>query len=100
MEERNPARDKKRLVALNTTLGLEDKAGVTMVSPLKRTWSRRGQTPVVRTSIDHHDRLSILGVLLISPKGKKIRLSIKSYWHSLTGEEVIAFLKKNPSVDP
>lgn len=65
-----------------------------MVSPLKRTWSRRGQTPVTRTSIDHHDRLNILGVLLVSPKGKKICLSIKSYWHSLTGEEVIAFLKQ------
>ncbi|OGZ18414.1 MAG: hypothetical protein A2494_02185 [Candidatus Lloydbacteria bacterium RIFOXYC12_FULL_46_25] len=65
-----------------------------MVSPLKRTWSRRGQTPVLHTSIAHHDRLNILGVLLVSPKGKKIRLSIKSYWHNLTGEEVIAFLKQ------
>jgi len=65
-----------------------------MVSPLKRTWSRRGQTPVIRTSIDHHHRLNILGALLVSPKGKKIRLSIKSYWLSLTGEEVVAFLKQ------
>lgn len=79
---------------MNATLGLEDEAGFTMVSPVKRTWSRRGQTPVFRTSIEHHDRLNILGVLLISPKGKKIRLSIKSYWHTLTGEEVIAFLKQ------
>jgi len=65
-----------------------------MVSPLKRTWSRRGQTPIIRTSIDHHARLNILGVLLVSPKGKKIRLSIKSYWHSITGNEVISFLKQ------
>jgi transposase len=79
---------------LNATLGLEDEAGFTMVSPLKRTWSRRGQTPVTRTSIDHHDRLNILGILLVSSKGKKICLSIKSYWHSLTGEEVIAFLNQ------
>jgi transposase len=65
-----------------------------MVAPLKRTWSRRGQPPVIRTSIDHHERLNILGILLVSPKGKKIRLSIKSYWHSVSGEEVIAFLKQ------
>jgi len=65
-----------------------------MVPPLKRTWSRRGQTPIIRTSIDHHARLNILGVLLVSPKGKKIRLSIKSYWHSITGNEVISFLKQ------
>lgn len=79
---------------LNATLALEDEAGFTLVSPLKRTWSRRGQTPIVRTSLDHHARLNILGVLLVTPKGKKIRLSTKSYWHSLTGEEVIAFLKQ------
>lgn len=65
-----------------------------MVSPLKRTWSRRGQTPVLRTSIDHHQRLNLLGVLLVSPDGKRIRLSIQSYWHNLTGEDVIAFLKQ------
>ena len=65
-----------------------------MVSPVKRTWSPRGQTPFFRTSIDHHDRLNILGILLVSPKGKKIRLSIKSYWDTITGEEVVAFLKQ------
>jgi transposase len=65
-----------------------------MVTPVKRTWSRRGQTPVFRTSIDHHERLNVFGVVLVSPKGKKIRLSIKSYWETLTGEKAIAFLKQ------
>jgi len=36
----------------------------------------------------------LLGVLLVSPKGKRIRLSIRSYWHSLTGKEVIRFLRQ------
>jgi hypothetical protein len=79
---------------LNATLALEDEAGFSLVSPLKRTWARRGQTPIIRTSIDHHDRLNILGALLVSPKGKKIRLSIQSYWHSLTSKEVVAFLEQ------
>lgn len=79
---------------MNATLGLEDEAGFTMVSPVKRTWSRRGQTPAFRTRIDHHDRLNLFGILLVSSKGKKIRLSIKSYWDTLTGEKVIAFLKQ------
>jgi putative transposase len=79
---------------LNATLVLIDEAGFTMVSPVKHTWSRRGQTPVTRISIDHRDRLNIFGALLISPKGKKIRLSVKSYWSTLTGEEAIAFLKQ------
>ena len=62
------------------------------MAPLKRTRSRRGQTPKRRTSIAHNERLNLLGALLISPKGRRIKLSIQSYWHSLTGNEVIAFL--------
>jgi transposase len=79
---------------LGATLVLEDESGFSLVSPLKRTWARRGQTPVRKTSIDHHQRLNLLGALLVSPKGKSIRLCIRSYWHSLTGKEVIAFLQQ------
>jgi transposase len=79
---------------LGATLVLEDESGFSLVSPLKRTWSRRGQTPVRKTSIDHHQRLNLLGALLVSPKGKRIRLCLRSYWHSLTGKEVIAFLQQ------
>lgn len=31
---------------------------------------------------------------MVSPKGKKIRFSVQSYWHSLTGKEVIAFIQQ------
>jgi len=79
---------------LGATLVLEDESGFSLVSPLKRTWSRCGQTPVRKTSIDHHQRLNLLGALLVSPKGKRIRLCIRSYWHSLTGKETIAFLQQ------
>ena len=79
---------------MGATLVLEDESGFTLVSPLKRTWSRHGQTPVRKTSIDHHQRLNLLGALLVSPKGKRFRLCIRSYWHSLTGKEVIAFLQQ------
>lgn len=79
---------------MGATLILEDEGGFSLVSPLKRTWSRRGQTPVQKTSIDHHQRLNLLGALLVSTKAKRIRLCIRSYWHSLTGNEVIAFLQQ------
>jgi putative transposase len=79
---------------LGATLVLEDESGFSLVSPLKQTWSRRGQTPVQHTAIDHHQRLNLLGALLVSPQGKRIRLSICSYWHSLTGKETIAFLQQ------
>ena len=31
---------------------------------------------------------------MVSTRGKRIRLCIRSYWHSLTGQEVIAFLQQ------
>lgn len=49
---------------------------------------------MIRTSLDHHERLNMLGAVLMSPKGKKTRLSVKSYWNTLTGKEVFAFLKQ------
>lgn len=45
-------------------------------------------------AIEHHQRLNLLGVLLVLLKGKRIRLCIRSYWHSLTGKEVIVFLQQ------
>jgi len=75
-------------------LALEDESGFSLVSPLKRTWAPRGETPIFRTSISHHDRLNLIGALLVLPSGEQFKLSIRSYWHSLTGKEVIAFLKQ------
>lgn len=79
---------------MKATLALEDESGFSLVSPLKRTWAPRGETPIVRTSISHHDRLNLIGALLILPNGERLKLSIRSYWHSLTGKEVITFLKQ------
>ena len=65
------------------------------MSPLKRTWSPRGQTPVTRTSLNHHQRLNLLGAILVPYRSKRrLQLMIRSYTCSLTGVQVIAFLKQ------
>jgi|WetSurSiteA1Bulk_404760.scaffolds.fasta_scaffold158227_2 hypothetical protein len=38
-------------------LVLKDESGFSLVSPLKRTWSPRGQTPVTRTSLNAYTSL-------------------------------------------
>ncbi len=65
-----------------------------MVCPLKRTWAPRGQTPTIRTSIQHHERLNVLGAVCVSPAKRQIKLHIQSYWHAISGDEVIAFLER------
>lgn len=63
------------------------------MSPLRRTWSPCGCTPVVRTSLDHHERVNLFGALLVSSDAKQIKLSVRSYNDTLKGEQVIQFLK-------
>jgi len=70
-----------------------DESGFSMVSPLKRTWAPRGRTPIIRTSIEHKERVNLIGALCVSPKKCKIKLHLQSYRTSLSGDEVIIFLK-------
>jgi len=70
-----------------------DESGFSLVSPLKRTWAPRGHAPCVRTSLQHHERLNVIGALVISPGGRRIKLHRQIYRRSLTGQEVIRFLQ-------
>jgi hypothetical protein len=72
----------------------EDESGFSLVSPLKRSWSPRGHTPVLRTSLNHHERLNLFGALLISPNEQSSELATRSYQRSLCGEHTIEFLKQ------
>lgn len=48
----------------------------------------------MRTSLDHHERLNLLGALLVTPRGRKLKLAIHSHRRTLRGEEVVAFLAR------
>lgn len=71
---------------------VEDETGFSLVSALKRTWAKSGQTPTVRTSLDHHERLNLLGGLRVSPAKRRVRLMVQSHRRTLRGEEVIAWV--------
>jgi len=69
-----------------------DEKGFSLISPLKRTWAPVGQTPRLRTSLNHHDRLNLMGALVISPKGQRLRVRVRSTTDSQTGDTVVTFL--------
>lgn len=71
---------------------LLDEKGFSLISPLKRTWAPVGQTPRMRTSLNHHDRLNLIGALIISPKGQRVRLRVQSTTDNQTGDHVLRFL--------
>jgi hypothetical protein len=70
-----------------------DESGYSSVSSLKQTWAPLGQTPTIRTSIEHNERLNMIGALGVIPHQRWIRLLLHGYRTSMTGEEVLAFLK-------
>lgn len=63
------------------------------MSPLKRTWAPRGETPTIWTSVEHNDRFNLIGTLGLTPGGRKPKLYVRSYWDTVTGEQVVDFLK-------
>lgn len=69
-----------------------DETGFSLVSPLKRTWAPRRQTPVIRTSLEHNARLNLIGALGISPAQRQIKLRMQSHRKSISGDEVVRFL--------
>lgn len=83
----------KKWRELGATLVFVDESGFSLGSPLKRTWVPRGHTPTVRTSLEHNQRLNLMGTLCVSPDGRKLQWHLRSHWKPWRGEQVIAFLK-------
>jgi transposase len=47
----------------------------------------------MRTSINHHQRLNLVGAVMVSPDQRRYDLSVQSYWRNVTGKEIIRYLK-------
>ncbi len=59
----------------------------------RRTWARRGCTPVQLASAKHHRRVSVIGCLALSPQRKRVSLYFQLTKQSFKKKEVIEFLK-------
>lgn len=64
-----------------------------MDSPnLRRTWSPRGERPIVRQRF-RRDRLSVIGGLTVSPGAHRLRLRYDIHSKNIRQPEVRAFLR-------
>ncbi len=45
------------------------------------------------TSAEHNDRLNLIGGLCLTPGGRKLKLYVRAYWDTVSGEQVVEFLK-------
>lgn len=73
------------------SIALIDESGL-MLSPVaRRTWSPRGETPIIK-SWDRHDRLSTISALTIPPRRCRLGLHFNVQDHNVRWPDVFRFL--------
>ena len=83
---RTLARVEKKAAEEGRTIVFIDESGVYLLPIVVRTYAPCGQTPILKEFLSY-DHLSLIGA--ITPQG---RLFLKTYDHSITSQEVVAFL--------
>lgn len=78
-----------------------DEAGFMLSPHLRRTWARRGCTPVIRVA-EPHGRISVVGAISISPKRKIFRFHFllsadNANFHGYTLVPFLEFLRRKLS---
>jgi transposase len=68
------AAGKKNAANLNAHLVFLDESGLLMAPLLRRTWARRGQTPIIYQRTRAREKVSAIGVLSLSPTGRRVGL--------------------------
>ena len=86
LEKRTLARVEKKAVEEGRTIIFIDESGVYLLPIVVRTYAPCGQTPILKEFLSY-DHLSLIGA--VTPQG---RLFLKTYQHSITSQEVVAFL--------
>ena len=86
LERRTLAGVEKKAAEEGRTIVFIDESGVYLLPIVVRTYAPCGRTPILKEFLSY-DHLSLIGA--VTPQG---RLLLKTYEHSITSQEVIAFL--------
>jgi DDE superfamily endonuclease len=86
-------RGSKRARANSAWLVFFDESGISLIPPVRRTWSQRGQTPVLRHRVAWK-RASMAAALGYHPDGTKARLCFHLQPHSYDTDTLIRALEQ------
>lgn len=73
------------------SIALIDESGLMLQPVVRRTWSPRGRTPIIK-SWDRHDRLSAISALTIPPHRCRLGLHFEVLDHNVRWPDVYRFL--------
>jgi transposase len=68
------AADQKKACRRHAYLVLIDESGLLMAPLVRRTWARRGQTPILQQRGKHREKVSVAAALWLSPDRKRLGL--------------------------
>jgi transposase len=85
------ASDKKRAVKRGAKLAFLDESGFSLQASLRRTWSPRGQTPIVHAHLSW-ERLNAIGALICNGAGNGADLHLAFQEETVKEEAIIGFL--------
>lgn len=83
--------NKKRARESNATIVFLDESGITHRPSVRRTWSPRGVTPVIRHRFNW-ERLNTIGVIACKPDGSKPKLFMHMQRTSIKKESIVVFI--------
>ncbi len=72
-----------------------DESGFLLGPLVRRSWSRRGETPVLHQRGRYHPKVSVIGALAVSPLGDRVRFFFRLYRdQAIESVEVVEFLRQ------
>ena len=74
-------------------MGFLDESGFLLIPNVRRTWAPVGKTPILRHSY-RRDKISAIGILTVSPEGRRMGLYTRFHANNITGLEIISFLRQ------
>lgn len=77
---------------LDATLGFSDECGVLLAPLIRSSLAHRGHTPILRQRFRHRDKVSVAGILTLSPVLGHISLYYQTYPDEYVDNELYAHL--------
>lgn len=87
------AQNKKNAEQLGAHIVFIDESGFQLIPPVRKTWSPRGLTPIIRHHIFRH-RISVISCISVSPKLKRLGLYFALHEKNIQQAEVGGFLRQ------
>lgn len=70
-----------------------DESGISQKPTVRRTWSPKGKTPVITSTGSWRSR-SVIGIIISTPCGRKPKLFLRIFKHSIKYPDVIRTIKE------